>query len=64
MNWITRKIQNDDKFESRVEYYRVMAIQSQRDSVQQLVENKQISREVAKELLENILYDEMMMIES
>ncbi|MDL0264861.1 sodium:proton antiporter, partial [Clostridioides difficile] len=64
LNWITRKIQNDDKFESRVEYYRVMAIQSQRDSVQQLVENKQISREVAKELLENILYDEMMMIES
>ncbi|HGE7966296.1 TPA: sodium:proton antiporter, partial [Clostridioides difficile] len=64
LNWITRKIQNDDKFEARVEYYRVMAIQSQRDSVQQLVETKQISREVAKELLENILYDEMMMIES
>ncbi|MGO0905784.1 hypothetical protein ACTPC6_08355 [Clostridioides difficile] len=40
-----------------------MAIQSERDSIQQLVETKQISREVAKELLENILYDEMMMIE-
>ncbi|WP_255287740.1 MULTISPECIES: hypothetical protein [unclassified Clostridioides] len=40
-----------------------MAIQIERDSIQQLVESKQISREVAKELLENILYDEMMMIE-
>ncbi|MFL8674644.1 cation:proton antiporter [Clostridioides sp. GD02404] len=64
LNWLTRKIQNDDKFEAKVEYYRLMAIQSERDSVQQLVETKQISREVAKELLENILYDEMMMIES
>lgn len=63
LNWLTRKVQNDDKFEAKVEYYRLMAIQSERDSVQQLVETRQISREVAKELLENILYDEMMMIE-
>lgn len=63
LNWLTRKIHNDDKFEAKVGYYRLMAIQSERDSIQQLVESKQISREVAKELLENILYDEMMMIE-
>lgn len=63
LNWLTRKIHNDDKFEAKVDYYRLMAIQSERDSTQQLVETKQISREVAKELLENILYDEMMMIE-
>ncbi|UWD50119.1 sodium:proton antiporter [Clostridioides difficile] len=63
LNWLTRKIHNDDKFEAKVGYYRLMAIQSERDSIQQLVETKQISREVAKELLENILYDEMMMIE-
>ncbi|MCC0701572.1 sodium:proton antiporter [Clostridioides sp. ES-S-0049-02] len=63
LNWLTRKIHNDEKFEAKVVYYRLMAIQSERDSIQQLVENKQISRDVAKELLENILYDEMMMIE-
>lgn len=63
LNWLTRKIHNDDKFEAKVGYYRLMAIQIERDSIQQLVESKQISREVAKELLENILYDEMMMIE-
>ncbi|MCC0707436.1 cation:proton antiporter [Clostridioides sp. ES-S-0190-01] len=63
LNWLTRKIHNDEKFEAKVVYYRLMAIQSERDSIQQLVETKQISRDVAKELLENILYDEMMMIE-
>ena len=53
-----------NRFEEMVSRFQLNAMQIERDVIQQMVEEDQISTKTATELRQNLVYDEMIMIES
>ncbi|MGE7121166.1 Na+/H+ antiporter [Peribacillus sp. NPDC046944] len=53
-----------NRFEEMVSRFQLNAMQIERDIIQQMVEEDQISTRTATELRQNLVYDEMLMIQS
>ncbi|WP_407408016.1 Na+/H+ antiporter [Peribacillus sp.] len=53
-----------NRFEEMVSRFQLNAMQIERDIIQQMVEEDQISTKTATELRQNLVYDEMLMIQS
>lgn len=51
-------------FEEMVSHFQLIAMQIERDIIQQMVEEEQISMQTATELRQNLIYDEMLMIQN
>ncbi len=61
-NQMNTMMDGGTEFEEEVKHYHLSAIQIGRDMIQQLLETNKINVNTARELRENLLYDEMLMI--
>lgn len=52
------------RFEEMLSHFQLNAMQIERDIIQQMVEDEQISMQTATDLRQNLIYDEMLMIQN